>query len=104
MNGQKTSSKIKINFFLSFLSKHVYRWADQCQEFRDKDHRIPGFSLVGLNFGHVWSKTVTEDKALDSILMDWYDEVFYLGLQLTKMLNPCQISNSHPFILVLSLF
>ena len=73
--------------FLSFLFKHVFRWADQCQEFRDKDHRIPGFSLVGLNFGHVWSETVDEDKALDSILMDWYDEVFYLGPLSKNMLN-----------------
>jgi hypothetical protein len=64
------------------IEKLVFRWADQCGEFRDKDHQIPGFPDAGQNFGHVWTQTLVEDKGLEALLMDWYYEVKNVMVQL----------------------
>jgi len=56
----------------------IYRWADQCGPFRDTNHQFPGIPNVALNFGHVWSASVVDDKELEGLIMDWYNEVDYL--------------------------
>jgi hypothetical protein len=53
----------------------LFRWADQCGEFRDKDHQIQDFPFTGQNFGHFWTATPVDDKGLEGMLMDWYNEV-----------------------------
>ncbi len=53
----------------------MFRWADQCGEFRDKDHQIQDFPFTGQNFGHFWTATPVDDKGLEGMLMDWYNEV-----------------------------
>ena len=55
--------------------KYCFRWADQCGPFRDSNHQFPDFSNVALNFGHVWSASVVDDKGLEGLIMDWYNEV-----------------------------
>ena len=60
----------QLNKTTSFL-----RWADQCGPARDTNHNIPGFPNVGQNFGHLLSATPVDDKGLEAIIMEWYDEV-----------------------------
>jgi hypothetical protein len=52
-----------------------FRWVDQCPNGHDKNRLVPGYPYVGQNMADSWSSANSADKAVETKVQAWYDEV-----------------------------